>query len=92
LGKPFLLCISALRSIERYRSVEKSSGVSFFTECGFLAITKEEKEISSKGTPDLFHQSAMRVHTAGSDCWPMEHDDFPILELPKYALWSILKG
>ena len=46
---------SAAKSIERYRQIEKDSGVGFYHEVGYLTISGQIQSASEKGIIHLFY-------------------------------------
>ncbi len=52
--------IPAAKSIERYRGIEKDSGVGFFHEVGFLTIGRQIQNASEKGLIRPFYYGLFR--------------------------------
>ena len=77
----------AVRSIERYRSIETSSGIGFYSECGHVALAK--RDAAPAEMLALFHHAAKATHVAGHECWKLQKDDFQYMDLPRWKKRSV---
>eukprot|EP00095_Tigriopus_kingsejongensis_P003173 maker-scaffold91_size383040-snap-gene-1.19 protein:Tk03173 transcript:maker-scaffold91_size383040-snap-gene-1.19-mRNA-1 annotation:"hypothetical protein BRAFLDRAFT_82583" len=71
----------ALKSIQRYKDIEMSSGIEFFTESGYMYVTTQSAQ-----NPKYPMRTAQNVHMSGNFCEDvtpaMLSDQFPYLSLP----------
>ncbi|XP_037789811.1 monomeric sarcosine oxidase-like [Penaeus monodon] len=71
--------VLATKSIDRFRTIEKKTGINFYTESGFVFVTKDENEFS------IAMERSQKSGLAAEDITMSWKTVFPYLEIPENA-------